>query len=431
MRALLLARSFAGARSGGRLSAAFGIGVVAISLAVAFVLFAFGIYDNYSARIEALTLGLLPNVSAIQKTRLAGAGDGPTVSECESICDGREVISLESRSRDPGAAMAVEPLKAVLGRDREILAVAPVLWSEVEATVLDARGSGEPRPIRLLGIDTSARPLVPRLDALLTAADLAALKDGRVLISQELVEAWFEGDVPQAIALEVTGHRVNWPVGGAFALGLRGAGDGLVVASMLQVQELVAPEVSPILGLSLADPWNAEAVLARNESHLGQAGLEGRAWTAQAGQDFESLRLLRWIMLVVLSLSFVVTGFSLRNALDITVIERRQEIGVLRALGVQDGTIRSTFVTLALSVGLVGLAVGTPAGWLMSVLFGAWLEQEVASGGLLPVSGVTFAIPWRAVGEVTALVVVTCVGTALVSVQRALSLQTVDCLRTE
>lgn len=60
------------------------------------------------------------------------------------------------------------------------------------------------------------------------------------------------------------------------------------------------------------------------------------------------------------------------------VRERRQEIGILRAIGVGAGRIRLVFVLKALVIGLGGGLVGIPAG----LAAGVWLSEAPLTGGL-------------------------------------------------
>ncbi|MFN0068063.1 MAG: FtsX-like permease family protein [Limisphaerales bacterium] len=68
--------------------------------------------------------------------------------------------------------------------------------------------------------------------------------------------------------------------------------------------------------------------------------------------------------LTVLSLIALLVGlYLIVQALDGAVVRRREEIGVLRSLGVTEGAIRRAWLAEAALVGLVGGAVGVGLGW--------------------------------------------------------------------
>ena len=56
-----------------------------------------------------------------------------------------------------------------------------------------------------------------------------------------------------------------------------------------------------------------------------------------------------------------------------SVIARREEIGMLRALGVARRTVLALFLGEALTLGVAGCAVGIAAGWALRTR-GRWLH---------------------------------------------------------
>lgn len=74
---------------------------------------------------------------------------------------------------------------------------------------------------------------------------------------------------------------------------------------------------------------------------------------------FQSLNLIALLILVVL---FVVIMVGITNTYRMVVYERMREIGTLRALGMQRGSVRSLFLLEAIFLALVGIAVGWISG---------------------------------------------------------------------
>jgi putative ABC transport system permease protein len=89
------------------------------------------------------------------------------------------------------------------------------------------------------------------------------------------------------------------------------------------------------------------------------SGAEDRR--ALAGTMTEAFRL----NLTILSLlALFVGGYLIFQALDGVVIRRREEIGVLKSLGVTDAEIQRAFLIEALLLGIVGGLLGLLVGWL-------------------------------------------------------------------
>lgn len=95
--------------------------------------------------------------------------------------------------------------------------------------------------------------------------------------------------------------------------------------------------------------------------------------------------------LTILSLlALLVGGYLIFQALDGVVLRRREEIGILKSLGVTDRAIQIAFLIEAGLLGLCGGALGVLFGWLgaqgavggvtktMNALYGATSEQQAA-----------------------------------------------------
>ncbi len=78
------------------------------------------------------------------------------------------------------------------------------------------------------------------------------------------------------------------------------------------------------------------------------------------------LRAFRWNLRVLSYISLVVGAFLLYNTIAISVVRRRAEIGILRALGTGRAAILSLFLTEALILGLTGAALGVGLGRLLA-----------------------------------------------------------------
>ena len=85
------------------------------------------------------------------------------------------------------------------------------------------------------------------------------------------------------------------------------------------------------------------------------------------------LRAFRWNLRVLSYISLVVGAFLIYNTISISVVRRRTEIGILRALGTSRSTIFQLFLSEAILLGLAGSALG--------LLFGRFMAQ--ATVGLI------------------------------------------------
>ena len=99
------------------------------------------------------------------------------------------------------------------------------------------------------------------------------------------------------------------------------------------------------------------------------------------------------------SLALIVASLGIINTLVMAILERRREIGVLKALGAADRDIRGLFFAEAGVMGLVGGTLGVLLGWLIgrginlgTSIYLARLSLPPATVSLVPLWMVAFAI---------------------------------------
>lgn len=86
----------------------------------------------------------------------------------------------------------------------------------------------------------------------------------------------------------------------------------------------------------------------------------------RSNENQRMLRAFRWNLRVLSYISLVVGAFLIYNTISISVVRRRPEIGILRAIGTSRARVFSLFLAEALLFGLVGSALGVAVGRLMA-----------------------------------------------------------------
>jgi putative ABC transport system permease protein len=83
------------------------------------------------------------------------------------------------------------------------------------------------------------------------------------------------------------------------------------------------------------------------------------------------------------SLALAVASLGIVNTLVMAILERRREIGIMKALGASDRDVRSIFFVEASSMGVLGGALGVGMGWLIGriINFGTnfYLQQRLGA----------------------------------------------------
>jgi putative ABC transport system permease protein len=124
-----------------------------------------------------------------------------------------------------------------------------------------------------------------------------------------------------------------------------------------------------------------------------------------AGYPMERLEVLDQfaiVMMVLVGVSAVIAAVGLVNLLTIGVVQRRRELGLLRALGLSNGQIRrmvlleATHITLTALV--FGLVLGVGYGWAGAQSVLGSVASQLGAAAFV----VTPAIPWATVALVVA-----------------------------
>ncbi len=129
------------------------------------------------------------------------------------------------------------------------------------------------------------------------------------------------------------------------------------------------------------------------------------------------------------SLALTVASLGIINTLVMAILERRREIGVLKALGATDRDVRSLFFAEAGAMGLFGGVCGTLFGWLIGQAL-TWGTTIYLKRQNLPSVRISYVPWWLAVGAIAFAVIVSLVA-GLYPAARAAKLNPVEALRYE
>ena len=97
------------------------------------------------------------------------------------------------------------------------------------------------------------------------------------------------------------------------------------------------------------------------------AGIDVRPQGTGTTENRQMLAAFRWNLRLLSYISLIVGGFLIYNTISVSVVRRRPEIGILRALGASRGMVLAAFLGEAASFGLIGTFAGLPLGRLMAI----------------------------------------------------------------
>ena len=116
--------------------------------------------------------------------------------------------------------------------------------------------------------------------------------------------------------------------------------------------------------IRLSDPYAADRVKAT----LNAAGLSAQTWGDRDTSLFFALKMESFAMTLFLSLAVLITSFSIVIVMVLLMSQKRQDIGMLMALGLSAARTKRTFVGVGLLLSFLGIAGGVSIGALVCVI---------------------------------------------------------------
>jgi putative ABC transport system permease protein len=420
---------------------------VAVGVASLVAMLSLGVGLQQLATSRLAKSGLFDSIFVTPKTNLRGPGGGPPATRAPSA---------KARPLDADA-------RAEISRMPNVIEVYPQIRFYTEV-----RFDGKPYATMVAGMPESSKASgafdgmqgnffsSPNADEAILQAEFAKELNPRTasLIGKDLVLRYAErqslssqtGDpaqgsggfsvVPKEKHLRIIGVVETEP-----ASGFGGIGSGRLLIPLPLAETLRAAQVNDlrdILRDTSSDKPSYASLTVRVKSpslvEATEAKLKDLGFSAFSLLDAsKSLRIFFSVFDLLLgifgSLALAVATLGIINTLVMAILERRREIGVLKALGAADGDVKQLFFVEAGVMGLFGGVFGTLLGWLIgrSLTLGTnlYLHRQNLPG--VDIS----SVPWWLVLGGIGFAVLVSLGAGLYPASRAARLDPVQALRYE
>ncbi|MDR0589259.1 MAG: ABC transporter permease [Spirochaetaceae bacterium] len=139
------------------------------------------------------------------------------------------------------------------------------------------------------------------------------------------------------------------------------------------------------LGIKLKNRWQDQRIAARlRDLPELKDGYTVKSWRDYNRAFFGALRTEKLLMFVLVGLIFIVVGLNIFQAQRKSVLEHREDIGLLRAVGGTDRAVRLIFVWDGFFIGITGAGLGTLLGLILASHIGVFFTVlEAGVNGII------------------------------------------------
>lgn len=298
------------------------------------------------------------------------------------------VISDELRSPPPQPGTAVYRGGAVLLRGYKtrnearglrgwplILDVARAMPGTIASPSLTGgvtlRLGGRQEALGIVGIEPDLEARISTISDRLRVGRLSDLEtvQGGLIIGEELAArlGLNPGDVIAATA--PTGHTRSLRIVGLFKRGQAGLTDQAGYMLLREAQSLLGrPFIVNRIGIRLADPNQADRLAGELERRFGY---KAESWQARSADLLSLLVTRNVIMYSVVGAILLVASFGIYTAVSNSVVDKRRDIAILRAIGFSAADLQLLFVAEGLLLAITGVLFGWLLGYGLMELLGS------------------------------------------------------------
>jgi lipoprotein-releasing system permease protein len=326
--------------------------MVGVAAGVAVVAYISALISGLQSNTLEKTLGAQAHITVSARDDAVRPARQPAVSSLPTV-DTSELVQTQPRAQRPSSIANWQLLVPMLEALPEVAAVSPT----VLGAGLAIRGEAS-KSMSLIGVELDRYDQIVHVRSKVVEG-VARLEPGEGMIGRDLAND---------LGVRV-GDRLNLSTGTSTGtvtdslrvtalldLGVRELNRRTVIVPLRTAQSLVGlPGGATNLDMSLRDVWTAQTLakgLSQRFSYKIESWQEANAQLVSAlNAQSVSTALIRGVVMVV-----VVLGIA--SVLVVSVVQKRREIGILRAMGATQGQILRVFLLQGAIVGAMGSMLG-------------------------------------------------------------------------
>ena len=280
--------------------------------------------------------------------------------------------------------------------------------------------------VTLMGIDPRQEVRVSKLGSQMHEGQVTDLSraPNAIIIGEALAQKLALKTGNTVLLVGGQGAEVNSTVVGIFRSGIKRVDEGQIYgltsfAQMMMGQSGVINE----LRVRLNDPLLAQQVATQVEA---QSGYKSVSWQ-EANADLLSTFAVRdFIVLTVMGAMLLTSSFATYNIISTITHEKRQDIAIMKSLGMREYWVRRIFIIESAIIGTVGIVFGWLLGYLLCYGWSHITIYNVLTGANVPLEIYYSPVHYIVAGGVS---LICCTGAAFFPARKATRVHPVEIIR--
>jgi lipoprotein-releasing system permease protein len=389
------------------------IGVIGIATGVGFTIMISGVMEGSQRQFVRTLVDAMPHIT-ITDEHLSVA-----LQPAEQAYGAAQRSNFTAADKRPGISNS----NLLMGALRNWLpgTIAP----SVKVTAMISSGSAR-FGITVTGIDPRQEETVSKLATQIVSGELYGLSRGSnaVLLGQTLATK-IGARVGSTVTITPgTGSPISAPVAGIYRSGVRDI-DERKVYSLMRTAQMLAGQADMVneMRIQLDDAYSAREVADRVS---GQIGYRAIPWQEANADLLSSLKVQEKIMNVIMAAMMLASTFAIYSIISTITNEKRNDIAIMKSLGMKEYFVQAIFITEAVMIAIVGIPVGWLVGYLLCLATTYIKYSNPITEGVMAIAPYYSITHYIVVGLIT---LVCCLVSAFLPARKASHVHPVDIIR--
>ena len=150
----------------------------------------------------------------------------------------------------------------------------------------------------------------------------------------------------------------DFKVIGIFESGMYDYDSSLAYINLKKAESIFNLSGATAIEVKLVESYKADKIKSIIRAHLGP-DFDVLSWMDMNKNLFSALKLEKTAMFIILCLIILVASFNIASILIMSVLEKVRDIGIMKAIGMKNATIKGVFMMQGMLIGLLGIILGS------------------------------------------------------------------------